>query len=110
MDEKSAGIGVLVIIAGIALFSVVLLYKDTSALAVYEQPSNNKPLFLLTSSYIEDFNLCNQYMCKSGDIIYGESAPAELYGVEELTGNLVCGCPDGRMFQVNSKRIEVQTY
>lgn len=110
MDEKAVGLSVLAIISVVALFSAVLLYKDTSSLAVYEQPSNNKPAFLQTSMYMEGFNLCNQYVCKSGDIIYGESAPAEVYGVEELTGNFVCGCPDGHMFQIRPDRIYVETY
>jgi hypothetical protein len=110
MDEKAVGLSVLAIVAVIALVSAVLLYTDTSALAVYEQPSNNKPAFLQTSVYMEGFNLCRQYVCKSGDVLYGESYPADVYGMEELTGNFVCGCPDGRMFQIRPDRIYVETY
>jgi hypothetical protein len=110
MDEKAIALGVLLVVAAISAVSVVMIYKNTSALATYEQPANNKPPFIVSSQYIENFNLCKQYTCKYGDAGYAETAPAELYGTEELTGNLVCGCPDGKMFQVRPDRIDVETY
>ncbi len=111
MEEKPIAIAVLVVVAVVSAVSIALLYTNSSALAVYEQPASNKPAFLLTSTYIEDFDLCQQYLCKY-DVAgyYGESEPAVIVGVEVITGNLVCGCPDGRTFQTRPDRIEVETY
>ncbi len=111
MEEKTIAITVLAIVAVIAACGCALLYNNSTTLAVYEQPSNNKPAFLLTSAYIKDFDLCQQYLCKY-DVAgyYGESEPAVIVGVEVITGNLVCGCPDGRTFQTRPDRIEVETY
>ncbi len=111
MEEKTIAITVLAIVAMIAACGYVLLYNSSTTLAVYEQPSNNKPVFLLTSAYIKDFDLCKQFLCgyyQQG--YYGESEPATIVGVEVITGNLVCGCPDGRTFQIRPDRIEVETY
>jgi hypothetical protein len=111
MDEKTIAITVLVIVAVIAACGCALLYNSSTTFAVYEQPSNNKPAFLLTSAYIKDFDLCQQFLCGyHSPGYYGESEPAFIAGVEVLTGNLVCGCPDGRTFQVRPDRIEVETY
>jgi len=108
MKEKTIAVSVLVAVAVISAISMALLYTNTSALAVYEQPANNKPLFIQTSNYLEDFTLCNQYKCTYE--YYGEAEPAQFVGYEPLTGNIYCGCPDGRMFQARPDRIEVETY
>ncbi|MEM2916021.1 MAG: hypothetical protein QXT19_01525 [Candidatus Woesearchaeota archaeon] len=111
MEEKTTAITVLAIVAVIAVCGCVLLYKSLTTLAVYEQPANNKPPFLLTSSYMKDFDLCRQFLCgyyTPG--YYGESEPATVVGYEVITNNLVCRCPDGRTFQVRPDRIEVETY
>jgi hypothetical protein len=110
MEEKTIALGVLVIVAVIALCSCALIYKNSTALAVYEQPANNKPLFLTTSTYVEDFNLCKQYICGYTFGSYGEGEHADIIGVEEIEGNLICGCPDGRSFQIRPDRIEVETF
>jgi hypothetical protein len=110
MEEKTIAMGVLVIVAVIALCSCVMIYKNSTALAVYEQPANNKPLFLTTSTYVEGFNLCKQYVCGYELGAYGEGERADIIGFEQIEGNLVCGCPDGRTFQIRPDRIEVETF
>ncbi|MEM4247632.1 MAG: hypothetical protein QXR48_00875 [Candidatus Woesearchaeota archaeon] len=108
MEEKTTAIIVLLAVTAVSAISIALLYTNLSALAVYEQPANNKPVFLQTSTYLEGFTLCNQFKCTYE--YYGEAEPAQFIGYEPLTRNLLCGCPDGTIFQARPDRIEVETY
>ncbi|MEM4247359.1 MAG: hypothetical protein QXF14_03490 [Candidatus Woesearchaeota archaeon] len=108
MEEKTIAMIVLIVVAATGACGCALLFKNSTAYAVYEQPANNKPVFIQTSSYIDGFTLCSQYTCTYE--YYGEGEPAEFVGYEPLTGNLLCGCPDGKIFQTRPDRIEVETY
>ena len=114
MESHKLGLGIFFIVGAVALVSFVMLYQDSAGFAVYEQPSNNKPPFLLQSTYMDNFNLCKQYLCAVGGATAyagaGEYEPAELVGTDELTGNLRCACPDGKVFQARPDRIEVNNY
>jgi len=109
MNDKTTAVIVLLIVAVVCACSATLLYKNTTSMAVYEQLSNNKPPFLYTSRYYEGVTLCNQFVCPF-EGYYGEGVPAEFAGFERLTGNMYCGCPDGKTFQARPDRIEVETY
>ncbi len=112
MEAHKLGLSILAVISVFALTGLVLLYKDAATLAVYEQPSGNKPVFLHTSKYLEGFNLCHQFLCTypSDDFFYGETEKAQQVGIDELTGNLRCGCSDGHEFQIRPDRIMEGTY
>lgn len=102
MDSSKLGVTILAIVGVIALSSMVLMYNNTAGLYVYEQPASNKPAFVQPSQYIANFDMCNQYLCTYPSEIYGygENEPAIQIGTDTLTGNLRCGCPDGREFQI----------
>lgn len=112
MDDHKLGLGILAIVSVLVLAGMVTLYRDAATLAVYEQPSNNKPVFIKSSSYLGGFDFCAQYLCAypNEEIFYAENEPARKIGVDALTGNLRCGCPDGNEFQIRPDRIEVATY
>lgn len=114
MNERHLSTAILALVATLALAGLVLYAQAPTGLAVYEQPANNKPVFLQTSNYLPDFNLCKQYLCtypvSLSESLYAESEPSDMIGVDELTGNLLCGCPDGRKFYIRPDRIEVSTY
>lgn len=117
MKEHKLGFGIFLIVGAIALVSLLLMEQGLTGLMgspVYEQPSNNKPVFLQQSTFIADFDLCKQYYCGvSGVKTYagaGEYEPAQLIGTDALTGNLRCACPDGKVFQARPDRIEVNNY
>lgn len=114
METNKLGLIVLAIVSVLALTGLVIMRSGVSGMAggpTYEQPAANKPLFLEQSVYLPNFNLCNQYKCSYADIgFYGESEPAFQVGIDELTGNLRCGCSDGREFQVRPDLIYEGTY
>jgi hypothetical protein len=112
MNEKTTAIGVLAIVAVIALCGCALLYKGATADAIYEQPANNKPLFIQTSNYLEGFDMCSQYACPAEDAggIYFERMPASIVAYDTWTGNIICECPNGFTFNARGDRIEVETY
>ncbi len=111
MNER-IGISILAIVGIMALASLVLVYKNATTLAMYEQPAGNKPIYLQTSRFLPNFDMCQQYLCvyPSTDVFFGETEPAATVGTDTLTGNIRCGCPDGHEFQIRPDRIEEGTY
>lgn len=105
MESTKLAMSILAIVAVLALASLVLVHREITAMMgapTYEQPSGNKPAFLHTSKYVGGFNLCQQYLCSypiPGEY-YAEAEPAFEVGRDFLTGNLRCGCTDGREFHV----------
>lgn len=111
MNEHNLSTAVLAIIAALALAGIFVVGRTGST--VYEQPAANKPVFLQTSVYRENFNLCQQYICNYPPIpgeFYGEYEPAQEIGTDANTGNLRCGCPDGREFLVRPDLILEASY
>jgi hypothetical protein len=105
MESHKLALSILAIVAVIGIAGLVLTHTSVTAMMgapTYEQPARHAPLFLQTSAYLENFNLCNQYLCiyPSDSVFYGETEQAQQVGIDELTGNLRCGCADGREFQV----------
>ena len=101
MEAHKLGTTLFGIVAVLALTGLILTYHDSSGLAVYEQPGNHLPLYEQTSVYLEHFNLCMQYFCSAPPSFgYGEAVPAQQIGIDDLTGNLRCGCPDGHEFYI----------
>jgi hypothetical protein len=105
------GTGIFAIVGVLALIAMLITYSNAEIYTVYqtyEQPSNNKPAFLQTSKYLDNFDLCQQYPCRypaaAGDA-FGETEPAFSIGSDALTGNLRCGCSDGRTFLVRPDRL-----
>ena len=96
-------IAVFFIVALVALIGLVLIFRGMTGSAVYQQPGYDLPLYLHTSKVIEDFDICGQYQCAYG---FAETEPAFFVGVEELTGNLRCGCIDGKTFIVRPDLIQ----
>jgi len=115
MEPQKLALSILAIVSVTALASLVLLYTGVTAMMgapTYEQPGHHLPLFLQQSAYLENFNLCNQYLCTypSDNVFYGETELAQQISVDELTGNLLCGCSDGREFQIRPDLILEGTY
>ena len=118
MDDRTTAISVLAVVAVLALASLVLLHVGGTGLYVYEQPSSNKPLIVQSSRLLENFDVCQQYLCTYPAVgYYGESEPAFFIGTETLSwqhnalpANVRCGCPDGREFVIRPDRIEEGTY
>jgi hypothetical protein len=108
MEEKTIALVILIVVAVTGACGCALLYKNSTAYAVYEQPANNKPYFIQTSNFVNDVTLCSQFKCSYE--YYGEAEPAEFIGFEPITRNLLCACPDGKVFQARPDRIEVETY
>ncbi len=109
MDEHKLSVSILAIIGVLTLVSFVILYTNSTGLYVYEQPASHKPVIVQTSTYRTPFNLCQQFLCNSpGEI--GEAVPASPVGIETLTGNMVCRCPNGHEFIIRPDRIEEATY
>lgn len=110
MDEHKLGIVVLAIVGVIALSSMVLLHRNVTGMMgapSYEQPAGNKPIYLQTSVFLPDFDMCGQFRCEyAGDGFYSDTEPAVTLGQDSWTGNLLCGCSDGRTFFIRSDRIE----
>jgi hypothetical protein len=106
MENRKLALSILGIVSVLALAGLVLMFRGgATGLQIaytYEQPASHKPLFIQPSYVLENFNLCNQYVCTQpvSDIFYGEATPAEQVGIDTLTGNLRCGCPDGREFYI----------
>jgi hypothetical protein len=114
MEEHKLALSILAVVAVIAAVSMAVLYQGVTGLMggpVYEQPANHLPIYLQTSKVLENFNLCNQYICSYPvDHYTSENVPAEQVGVDELTGNLRCGCPDGKEFQIRPDYIGPGVY
>ncbi len=114
MDTNKLGLAILATVSVLALTGLVMMHSGVSGMMgapSYEQPGANKPAFLQQSVYLPNFNLCNQYSCSYAKIgYYGESEPAFQVGTDELTGNLRCGCSDGREFQVHPGLLYEGTY
>jgi hypothetical protein len=113
MEEKTTAVIVLAVVAVIAACGCALLYKNSTAMAIYEQPANNKPPFIQTSQFMKDFNICKQYVCPTevlGGTFAGEGSEAVPVAYDTWTGNTICTCPNGKTFNVRSDRIEVETY
>jgi hypothetical protein len=115
MESHKLGLGIFIIVGAIALASFAMVYHSTQGnmvIQTYEQPSNHKPLFLQTNNFLPNYDLCQQYLCTASADVYGagEYPHAEQIGVEKYTGNLRCGCPDGKEFQARPDRIEVNNY
>jgi len=106
MESHKLALSILAVVSVLALTGLVMLFRGGATgmqiAYTYEQPANHKPLFLQQSVLLENFNLCNQYVCTQpvSDIFYGEAIPAEQVGIDSLTGNLRCGCPDGKEFYI----------
>jgi hypothetical protein len=111
MEPHKLGLSILAIVSVLALSALVLLAMTPTGLYIYEQPSNRHPVYLQNSMYLDNFNLCMQYLCDyGGDTFYAEVEPAFPVGTESLTGNLRCGCSDGREFIIRPDRIEEGAY
>ncbi len=114
MDEHRLGLSILAVVSVLALTSFVLIQPSLTGLqfsANYEQPANNKPAIIQSSTYRTPYNLCQQFLCAyPGDMFYSENVPASPVGVDILTGNIRCGCPDGHEFFIRPDRIEEATY
>jgi hypothetical protein len=113
MDEKTIAVVILVIVAAIAACGSIIIYKNSTSMAIYEQPANNKPPFIISSQFIKDFNICKQYVCPTevlGGAFAGEGSEAVPVAYDSWTGNTICSCPNGKTFHVRSDRIEVETY
>jgi hypothetical protein len=104
MEERKLGMVILAVVGVLALTGMVLLFKNITAMMgtpTYEQPASHKPAFVQPSLYLENFDFCQQYLCAyPGEVFYGESEPAATVGIDRLTGNLRCGCPDGHEFYI----------
>jgi hypothetical protein len=106
---KFATVIVLAIVAVVGL--ALVLTGGITGNQVYQQPGYRLPIYLQTSVYLPDFDLCQQYLCQYGEeYFYAETEPAFTVGTEELTGNLRCGCSDGRTFIVRPDLIYEGTY
>lgn len=116
MDKMNSNSSLL-LFAFVAILSLggMLAFQlgSTTANAVYEQPSNNKFVYVQSSTYLPDFDYCSQYRCDypTNSPFFGEFEPAFLIGVAGLSGphnapaNLICGCSDGRQFQIRPDRV-----
>ena len=111
--NANQGLMLLAVVAILSLGGMLAFQLGTTAYAVYEQPSNNKLISIQSSTFLENFDFCSQYKCSypTNSPFFGEYERASQIGVAGLSGphnipaNLICGCSDGRQFQIRPDRI-----
>ncbi|MEM4263353.1 MAG: hypothetical protein QW666_00465 [Candidatus Woesearchaeota archaeon] len=91
METKNLALTILGIVVIVALISLVLLFKVQKEAAVTYQQLIHRDYAVLA-----DYSFCDDGPCGKSAIWIGD---------DSFTGNAICQCPDGKIFQTDKRRV-----